>query len=268
MKSLYTYINEGFFNNVGATLPGAKEWIEAYKNEGGILNCSQYSQIKIDKDNRAVIKSISMRRFLNLAIRDNSAARLLLPDGELPPKISLDPKGWERICLHLYKKCNLDEISLKGFPKNIKDILELDGGWGESPFKVRMTDDMKNGYCEFLSMINMIPVDPENIPYTSQLAICIPGNPTNIQEFKNALPGLMIKWGGWGELENFSISLFGVNKLTDDIKNIVINIDNFIKTNYPDLYKFKSYNDDTIFNIIKTPTNKGNLQLRFSKTMY
>ena len=243
MKSLYTYINEGFFKNVGATPPGAKDWWEAYEvYDGAIAN----SNIKIDDDGSLTIDQKKIYHVVNLEINSENKD-ILIPGGCLHPKINFEKGFWDRI--DLWITSNVGEISLERFPKKLKDTLRVYTSQNCDIAKIRMSDWMADGRCRYMKLENTIPVDPENLPKIDELEICFTSeSPQSGLEFKKILPSLLHKWEYWGSLKSLIISFYKSKNMSQELKKIFMDIDTFIKNNYPNLYKRKTYDLDNLVN--------------------
>lgn len=243
MKSLNSYIYKGFFNNVGATPLGAKEWWEAYKIYGGAI---ANSNIRIDDDGSLTIDQEKIYHVVNLEINSENKD-ILIPGGYLHPKINFKKGFWDRI--DLWVCSNVGEISLERFPKKLKDTLRVYTGQNCDITKIRMSDWMADGRCRYMKLENTIPVDPENLPKINELEICFTSENRQLGlEFKKILPSLLHEWEYWDSLKSLMITFYKSKNISHELKEIFTDIDTFVKNNCPELYKHKAYDLDTLVN--------------------
>ena len=244
MKSLNSYINEGFFSNVGATLPGAKEWWEMYEIYGGAI---ADLNLNIDDNGILTIDPKKIHRVISFELSQKTKD-VLMPGGSLNPNIIFKTGVWDRI--DLWTSDNVDEISLDRFPKKIKDTIRIYNSYWADITKVRMSDWMADGRCKRMELENVIPADPENLPEMDELEIRF--NSERMQsclvEFKKILPSLLHEWEYWGSLKSLIISFYKSKNTSRELKEIFTDIDTFVKNNYPKLYNRKAYDLDVLMN--------------------
>lgn len=244
MKPLYIYINEGFFKNVGATPPGAKEWWEAYEIYGGAI---ADLNLKIDDDGTLTINPDKICGVISFELSQKTKD-ILMPSGSLNPNIIFKNGVWCRI--DLWTSDNVDEISLDRFPKKIKDTIRIYNSQRADITKVRMSKWMADGRCRRMKLENVILADPENLPKIDELEICFTSERLQscLVEFKKMLPSLLHEWKYWGSLKRLIITFHKSKNMSQELKEIFTDIDTFVKNNYPKLYNRKAYDLDTLVN--------------------
>ena len=245
MKSLNTYICEGFFGNVGA-VPDVDSWIKAYNDSNDLFNIDT-DYVDIDKYGRATIHPKAMYGrlakpgYIDLRINDQNKD-ILFPDGALPPYITFSKEKWDDV--EILNACNTGDLnitSMRGFPTKFSS---LKISTPPSNRTVIMSNWMKKGVCKSLAFISIAPIDVDNLPKTQSLTMYFYAGSTaetKSDNLNNALTGLMKKWDGWKYLKEFKISIGNKANLTDENKKVLFEMDSFIKENYPEMYKHRSY---------------------------
>ena len=269
MKSLNSYINEGFFSNVGAVAIDVSEWIKAY-NETRTSKPIDMKYVDIDNYGNAVFHPKAMcggsstPGYLKLVIDDNNKD-ILMPNGALPPNISFSNEQWNSVGINIYDD-GLDIKSMIGFPTKT-NRLDIDYGYNPSrnpsPLHVDLSD-WKAVKCESIVLNGVIIDDVKYLPACEDLYIntyiFLAYNP----DFDNMMNSLINKWNGWGKVRRLDLKFGDPKLISDKGLELVRKIDEFIKKKYPKLYSCKDYSN--IEYIMETPGR--DLELLFDPAFY
>lgn len=269
MKSLNTYICEGFFSNVNATPPDVSKWIKAY-NETRVSKPIDMKYVDIDNYGNAVFHPKAMcggsstPGYLKLVIDDNNKD-ILMPNGALPLNISFSNEQWNFVGINIYDD-GLDIKSMIGFPTKT-NRLDIDYSYtpskNPSPLHVDLSD-WKVVKCKSIVLNGVIIDDIKYLPACEDLYIntyiFLAYNP----DFDNMMNSLINKWNGWGKVSRLDLKFGDPKLISDKGLELVRKIDEFIKKKYPKLYSCKDYSN--IEHIMEPPGR--DLELLFDPTFY
>lgn len=264
MKSLNSYINEGFFSNVGAAAIDVNKWIKAY-NETRVSKPIDMKYVDIDNYGNAVFHPKAMCSgsstpgYLKLVIDDNNKD-ILMPNGALPPNISFSSEQWNFVGISVYDD-GFDIKSMIGFPIKT-NRLDVDYNYTPGrklpPLHVDLSD-WKAVKCKSVILNGAIIDDIKYLPACEYLHINTHISLVYSPDFDNMMNSLINKWNGWRKVSTLDLNFGRSRLISNNGLELVRKIDEFIKKKYPKLYSCRDYSN--IERIMETPDR--NLELFF-----
>lgn len=248
MKSLNSYINEGFFSNVGAVAIDVNKWIETY-NKTRVSKPINMNYVDIDEYGNAVFHPKAMTSMSGVAgylqiVNDDKNKDILMPNGALPPNISFSDEQWTRVQIDMYDN-GFDVKSMIGFPTKLQYFgINYDYPPGKkcSPIHVNLSD-WGVTKCKSVILNGAVIDDIKYLPICEKLSICAHISLVYKHDFDDMLNSLISKWNGWVILSELDLKFGSPRLISNKGLALVYKIDEFIKKKYPDLYACRDYNN-------------------------
>lgn len=267
MKSLNTYINEGFFNNVGAVPFDVNKWVEAY-NKSRVSKPINMDYVDIDKYGNAVfhpkalISPGGVVGYLHIVVDDKNKD-ILIPNGALPPNISFSNENnekWTSVQISIYED-TIDVKSMVGFPTKMRHF-EICYAYPLSrkchPIHANLSD-WGATKCTSINLKGVVIDDVKYLPVCEKLNIDTHISLVYNPAFDNMMSSLISKWNGWREVRRLDLDFGSSRLISDKGLDLVHKIDEFIKNKYPDMYACRDYSN--IEHLMNTPGR--NLDMAF-----
>lgn len=248
MKSLNTYINEGFFSNVGAVAIDVNKWIEAY-NKTRVSKPINMNYVDIDEYGNAVFHPKAMTSMSGVVgylqiVNSIENKDILMPDGALPPNISFSDEQWSHVQIDMYN-IGFDVKSMIGFPTKVQYFeVNYDYLPGKkcSPIHVNLSD-WGATKCKSVILKGAVIDDVKYLPACRKLNIDTHISLVYNPAFDNMMSSLISKWNGWGILSELDLKFGSSRLISNNGLALVYKIDEFIKKKYPDLYACRDYSN-------------------------